>query len=108
LSLDKKICGPQATLADLYGDLDWSDFAESISDNSRQALLDCAMYLRSCQSEGCDWKGVRRDDGEPYLSCPQCGSVILPDSEGAEVFRRRLGPVWVQAMQWLKEKGLLT
>ena len=65
MSLDKKICDPPVTFADLYDALEWSDFRERISENSRQALLDCAMYLRSCQSEACDWKGVRRDDGEP-------------------------------------------
>ena len=94
------------TLRDLDDHLDWSGFEEDIKDNSRFALLDCALHLKSCTSSTCNWKGVRGDDGRDYSSCEYCGSAIVNDLEGQQIFRNRLGDVWTQAERWMKKEGL--
>jgi len=95
------------TLADLYASLDWTAFKEDLSDKSRQALIDCALYMRACASETCNWKGVRQDDGIEYPACPYCGGPLVDDNEAREIFRRRLGDVWIQVVCWLQTQGLV-
>ncbi len=94
------------TLKDLDDHLDWSKFEEDIKENSRFALLDCALHLKSCKSATCNWKGVRGDDGQEYRCCEYCGSPIADDAEGQQVFRNRLGDVWSQAEIWMQKQGL--
>lgn len=95
------------TLADLYPTLDWSTFEEDISDQSKQGLLDCALYMRACASDTCNWKGVREDSGMEYSACAYCGGPLVDDHEAREQFRKRLGNVWIQVLGWLKAQGLV-
>jgi|TARA_R110002110_G_scaffold216287_2_gene430301 hypothetical protein len=97
----------EPTLNDLFRSLDWSDFKEDLQDGSRQALLDCAMYMKSCNGKGCNWKGVRTDDGVEYFNCPYCGGPISDDIEAQKIFQKRLGDVWFQVLRWLKAQGLV-
>lgn len=97
----------EPTLDDLFRSLDWSDFREDLKDGSRQALLDCAMYMRACASEECNWKGIRLDNGTLYASCPYCGGSLKSDQEARKVFQQRLGGVWNQVEKWMRLQGLV-
>lgn len=96
------------TLEDLYDSLEWSDFHEDIPDRSKQALLDCAMYMRQCAKESCNWKGIRLDNGTPYSACPYCGGSLKSDPDARKVFQERLGPVWPQVVSWMSSQSLIT
>lgn len=97
----------EPTLNDLFNSLDWETFQEELSDKSKQALLDCAMYMRQCASEECNWKGIRLDSGAPYTSCPYCGGRLKSDPDARKVFQDRLGDVWPQVLNWMKTQGLV-
>jgi nicotinic acid phosphoribosyltransferase len=96
------------TLNDLFDSLDWAGVEEDLTDKSKQALLDCAMYMQSCAKEDCNWKGVRLDTGDPYTSCPYCDGALKSDEEARRVFRDRLLGVWPQVVSWMSSQGLAT
>lgn len=96
------------TLSDLFDSLDWTGVEEDLTDKSKQALLDCAMYMRGCASEECNWKGIRLDNGSPYTACPYCGGSLKSDQEARQVFRNRLGVVWDQVEKWMQTQGLVS
>lgn len=96
------------TLSDLYEALDWTHFAEAnLTQSSREALLDCALYLKACENDGCNWKGVREMSGIEHAICEYCGGAIDYDREAQAVFRSRLGDVWPQVEDWMAQQHLV-